>query len=845
MKEVALARVAGPYAEIPYQHFVQSPIGLVPKSGGQTRMIFHLSFDFGDKEEDKSINYHTPEDYCTVKYNDLDHAIRTCLQLEVLNPSVAKNGIFFSCSDLKSAFRTLPILPSQRKYLIFKAVHPTTATTWYFVEKCLPFGASSSCRLYQDFSNALRHILEYQLGVQFLTTNYLDDYLFVQVTEAASNHMVSHFLLLCNQLGVPVAQEKTVYATQIIVFLGMLLDGRNLRISIPEQKRVKALNLINWCLDRKKITILMIQRLTGILNFLCKAIVPGRTFTRMMYKKLSQDNQHGQPLKQYHHVTLDSSFLNDCRLWKRFLEEAVSHPCHLCRPFADLSTNNYATTLNFYSDAAKSEVLGFGAMYDGKYWFAGCWDPEFIRVCNPSIQFLELYALTAAILAWGHLPQLTNSRVVIFCDNKAVKSMVNSLSSGCPKCMNLLRVLAIDNMRYNRKLKVEYVRSADNELADALSRLDFNRFWELAPETMNRVPEKNTTFNLACPKNLGTQRHECFTGLLISDKRRSKRSNDSASTSSTISTSAIQQIVDKLRKQGHRQSTRANYHGIWKNFNEFFIRLDVKPDNWEDRIILFVGHLIDRELKSTTIRSYVSAVRTVLRQDGVILNEDLFLLKSLTKACKLQNDKVLNRLPIRKGLLNLLIKSVPELFTAPQPYLTVMYRALLATAYYGLFRIGEVTKGEHVVKVDDVSLGHNKDQMMFILRSSKTHDRSSKPQIIKITREEDESEQFHYRKNNWCPFALLQDYLEVRRSSMSADEQFFVFRDRSPVTQYHFRKLLYDLLVHIGLDPRMYGCRGFRMGRVTDMVEVLKLSVETVKKLDRWKSSMIYVYLRT
>ena len=45
-KEVKLGRSAGPFTKPPFSNFMQSPVGLVPKAGGQTRMIFHLSFDF-------------------------------------------------------------------------------------------------------------------------------------------------------------------------------------------------------------------------------------------------------------------------------------------------------------------------------------------------------------------------------------------------------------------------------------------------------------------------------------------------------------------------------------------------------------------------------------------------------------------------------------------------------------------------------------------------------------------------------------------------------------------------------------------------------------------------------
>ena len=80
MKEVKARRYAGPFENIPYQNYIQSPIGLVPKDGGkQTRLIFHLSYDF--KNGEKSFNHYTPDRLCSVKYNDLDHAVGNCLQL--------------------------------------------------------------------------------------------------------------------------------------------------------------------------------------------------------------------------------------------------------------------------------------------------------------------------------------------------------------------------------------------------------------------------------------------------------------------------------------------------------------------------------------------------------------------------------------------------------------------------------------------------------------------------------------------------------------------------------------------------------------------------------------------
>ena len=330
MKEVRCGRYAGPFKEIPYtEAYMQSPIGLVPKAGGQTRLIFHLSYNFGkESQEDlKSLNYHTPDEFCKVKYRDMDYAVKTCLKtLERRRSSRAgkESGeepitLFFAKSDLRSAFRILPILPSQRCYLLMKARHPQTKEYMFFVEKNLPFGASVSCAKFQLFSDSLQFLVEKMAGSSFSVTNYLDDYLFIHYSAEGCNYLVRQFLELCSLINCPVAMDKTEWATPRIVFLGILMDGRKHMLVVPEEKKIKALHWLKWVRDHSKITIKMVQKLTGTLNFLGKAIVPGRTFTRSLYSKLKIKDSQGNPLKQYHHVAMGAEFKSDCQMWEFFL----------------------------------------------------------------------------------------------------------------------------------------------------------------------------------------------------------------------------------------------------------------------------------------------------------------------------------------------------------------------------------------------------------------------------------------------------------------------------------------------------------------------------------------------
>ena len=357
MKEVKLKCFAGPFENILYQHYVQSLIGLVPKAGGKTRLIFHLSYDF--QNGNQSINYWTPESKCTVKYHDLDHAVFNGLYYEnILNAS----RIFLAKTVLMSAFRRLPVILGHWRLLILKVEHPETGKVMYFIDKCLPFGASISCSHFQRFSNALLHIVNTLTGKHHSITNYLDDSLFIEEKKEECNKLVREFLKVCDLIKFPVAKEKTEWASVRIVFLGVLLDGDNFRLCVPEEKRLKALNLVQNKADRKKAKIQELQHLTGTLNFLCRILHPGRTFMRRMYQKFANmKEKRGVPLKHYHHVKLDSEFKRDCQVWQMFLENATSKT--ITRPFIDFNNTDGLfdmDILQFYTNASANVELGMG-----------------------------------------------------------------------------------------------------------------------------------------------------------------------------------------------------------------------------------------------------------------------------------------------------------------------------------------------------------------------------------------------------------------------------------------------------------------------------------------------------
>ncbi len=157
-------------------------------------MIFHLSAP----DPQHSLNGHTPDYLCTVKYQDLQDAVRL---MQEIGPE-ARVGK----SDMEHAFRQVPIHPKDWPLLVFKATDPISGKEKFFVDKALPFGSSVSCQIYQRVSNALSWILTQKSGRP--NVNYLDDFLFVHRGVKRTNWQIDQFLAISQEIGFLVSEEK-------------------------------------------------------------------------------------------------------------------------------------------------------------------------------------------------------------------------------------------------------------------------------------------------------------------------------------------------------------------------------------------------------------------------------------------------------------------------------------------------------------------------------------------------------------------------------------------------------------------------------------------------------------
>ena len=143
--------------------------------------------------------------------------------------------------------------------------------------------------------------------------------------------------------------------------------------------------------------------------------------------------------------------------------------------------------------------------------------------------------------------------------------------------------------------------------------------------------------------------------------------SSTSSNSSRISSSNLRSLMNRLLLKQNHDSTNKMYMEVWRQFNAFLISLDTMPVSWEDRTMLFITNLVGKGFQSSSIKSYVSAVKRILINDRYQWDNTKILILSLTRACRLINDQVRTRLGISKGLLELVLFENEKIFRKKEP----------------------------------------------------------------------------------------------------------------------------------------------------------------------------------
>lgn len=452
-KEWSAGRIAGPFASPPFSNFVSSPLGVVPKKNpGEFRIIHHLSYPEG-----LSVNDFIPGDKSTVHYASIGNAIS-------LIKSIGR-GSFLAKTDIKSAFRIIPIHPEDYHLLGMKWNNA------FFFDRCLPMGCSSSCAIFEAFSTSLEWVAKHRLGASGVL-HILDDFLFIAKAEDKCRSDLNKFIDMCQSIGVPIAHEKTEGPATVLQFAGITLDSIKMEARLPEDKLRKCRMLLSEFHKRRKVTLRELQSLLGLLNFTCSVILPGRAFLRRLI-----DLTKGVHRPHYR-IRLTKACRQDMLVWLTFLQEFNGRTFFIDERWLS------PPPLTLYTDAAGSK--GYGAIF-GRHWFYGEW-PDSWKSFN--ITLLECFPIAVALHIWGC--HMKDRCVSLFTDNAALVDIINKQTSKHSLVMVLVRDLVLTSLRHNIIFRAHHVPGVDNTRADLISRFQILEFKKIFPEadlSPTQVPE--------------------------------------------------------------------------------------------------------------------------------------------------------------------------------------------------------------------------------------------------------------------------------------------------------------------------------------------------------------------
>ena len=147
-------------------------------------------------------------------------------------------------------------------------------------------------------------------------------------------------------------------------------------------------------------------------------------------------------------------------------------------------------------------------------------------------------------------------------------------------------------------------------------------------------------------------------------------------------------------------------------------------------IALFIAHLHDKHLASSTIRSYITTISFMHKLGNFTDPTKSCLITKALLGLKNSQVKLSHRLPITKNILQKIIQAIS--FATNDRYVKILYTALFLFTYHACLRVGEVAQScqkMHALTLNQITqiktksgFGYkNQISLLQTLKKSNTH----------------------------------------------------------------------------------------------------------------------------
>ena len=280
------------------------------------------------------------------------------------------------------------------------------------------------------------------------------------------------------------------------------------------------------------------------------------------------------------------------------------------------------------------------------------------------------------------------------------------------------------------------------------------------------------------------------------------------------------------------KSTQRTYAIAVNMMNQFIVLTGIVFPFGPTEMALFVAYLSDRSYKPSSILTYSAGVSFLHKIAGHADPGTSFIVQKTMEGLKRGNPCGDMRLPITINLLqSLVMRALPQVCN--EVYNVTLFKAMFTVAFFGLFRVGELTVASrdqsHTLEIDNVRFDRALEGYVLTLTSFKFS--GGKPASVLI--------QCHDNKGI-CAVCNLRAYLYMRGTHSGP---LFCRKNKQPVNRNDFSTQLRRMLKYLNMDTKRYQAHSFRVGGATYAAQ-LGMSDAEIRQLGRWRSNAFKKYIR-
>jgi hypothetical protein len=384
--------------------------------------------------------------------------------------ATAPPGTQAASLDIEGAYRTIPILPDHKRFLVVRY------KDLFYIDHNLPFGAASAAGLQGEVANATVDIWAHaDIGPAW---KWVDDFFVVRVPDpngsfvGISNGITYRYRYdlysikeYIGPVNIPWHKLKGSEFGDVRDYVRYTFDFPKRTVCLPEEKRIKYVSRLQSFLDQyshRQVLKREAEKISGTLNH-CAFVFPfGRSYLSNLYHWIA--SFRGEFIPRY----LTSSVRTDLTWWLTLLKaRTIPRSLHPRPP-----TRDY----DIWVDASTSTGIGLCWNYQ---WDAWTLKDGWRNHAGHDIGWLEAIAVELAVYATCSFG-ISNSDVLIRSDNEGVIGAFRKGRSSNPAVNMCIRRSEAIMQTANLSISLIYVNTKDNK-ADPISR-------NILPPSTSRLP---------------------------------------------------------------------------------------------------------------------------------------------------------------------------------------------------------------------------------------------------------------------------------------------------------------------------------------------------------------------